>query len=659
MTSTAQSANLEYALMLGRMGFKEIPCCWPGPTGACACPKRHGGTPQKDKEIGKAPLTTHGLNDATADPTVIKRLWSTWPQANVAIDLTGYIMVDPDSEDAQLEAEELGLPPTLKRLSDNDAYIYKAPDGLPIARLTHRGKTGMIDVFSGGYCLVYGKHRTGCDISLQDLDIEPADAPQWVLDWINEWAEAKAKTAETVAANHTEDISLPPVRLRPTAMEWWEGKKTRRGPEGIDRSETLYQIGIFLARANASATVIAYALAERDTTLGYAKFSDRKDAAIRYTEMAERAIAAQSRDDEPSSGGSNGNRNKEADSTEPVYQLQVFDAMDIDPRPVGWLWQNRIPAGKFSILAGDPGLGKSYLTLDLAARISVGGPWPDGSRAPQGNTLIISVEDGLHDTIRPRLDNLGADLRRIRLSSGMVRSDDDRKSLSLVDHLEQLETEIVRFQTKLSILDPILAFTGSKDTHRSSDVRAVLAPLAEMADRTGCAILAIIHLNKKSGEFNSIYRLTGSLDFAAAARSIMFVAKHPDKEDRRVFVVGKANLSTVPEGLNYSIQAEGAHGVFAWGGISDIDANDLLNQPSGEDRSARREAIDFLIAFLESGDRPSREVLDAAQQNAINDKTLRRAAKDIGVHIYQSKTATGTKGSPGWMWGFIPPEQER
>ena len=350
----------------------------------------------------------------------------------------------------------------------------------------------------------------------------------------------------------------------------------------------------------------------------------------------------------------NGNRDEPSEIT---YQLQVLNASDVAPKPISWLWRNRIPAGKFSILAGDPGLGKSYLTLDLAARITHGGKWPDGDDVEQGNVLIISVEDGLADTIRPRLDNLGADVRRIRLSSGMVRSDEDRKSLSLVDHLLELETEITSNGIKLCILDPILAFMGSKDTHRSSDVRAVLAPLAEMADTTGCAILAIIHLNKKSGEFNSIYRLTGSLDFSAAARSIMFVAKHPEDENRRVFVVGKANLSTVPDGLDYSMQAEGDHGVFVWGGVSDIDANELLSQPNHEERSARSEAKDFLFNFLADGPKNAKDVLKAAQQNAIADKTLRRAAKEIGVEIWQGGNSTGKKGSPGWVWGFIPSDE--
>jgi putative DNA primase/helicase len=203
--------------------------------------------------------------------------------------------------------------------------------------------------------------------------------------------------------------------------------------------------------------------------------------------------------------------------------------------------------GKLSIIAGDPGLGKSYLTLDVSARISLGGPWPDGGNAPQGNVLIISAEDGLEDTIRPRLDLLDADLSRIHAVSTTLRQGNQEVPFSLIDHLVQLEQAIIQHNAVLLVLDPVLAFTGKRtDTYKSSEVRAVLAPLATMADRTGCAVLAVLHLNKRSGELNSIYRLTASLDFAAAARSVLVVGKHPDDSNCRVLAPVKMNCRQCP-----------------------------------------------------------------------------------------------------------------
>ena len=183
----------------------------------------------------------------------------------------------------------------MKRLSRNDDYISRAPEGLPVARLIRRGSSGAIDALSGGYCVVYGRHRSGCEIALQDLDIPPPAAPQWVLDWIEERAKAHEQASVAMEASTSGPTGQPPVRLRPTAMEWWTGAKIK----DEDRSATLYQIGVFLAEANAGAAVIADALAERDATLGYRKFSNRKDAIRQYAAIAQKAIAAQTRRDEP------------------------------------------------------------------------------------------------------------------------------------------------------------------------------------------------------------------------------------------------------------------------------------------------------------------------------------------------------------------------
>ena len=146
----------------------------------------------------------------------------------------------------------------------------------------------------------------------------------------------------------------------------------------------------------------------------------------------------------------------------------------------------------------EPGLGKSYMALDIASRLPLGGPWPDAGMAAEGNVLVVSAEDGLEDTIRPRLDSLGATLSRIHAIGITLKQGDQQVSLSLAEHLMQLEEAILHHRAVLLVLDPILAFLGRKaDTHKSSDVRAVLAPLAAMDDRTGRATLAILHLNKR------------------------------------------------------------------------------------------------------------------------------------------------------------------
>jgi RecA-family ATPase len=337
----------------------------------------------------------------------------------------------------------------------------------------------------------------------------------------------------------------------------------------------------------------------------------------------------------------------------PEYRLRTYNAADIIPRQIYWLWPQRLPLGKFAILAGDPGLGKSYLTLDIAARISLGGPWPDGARSGKAsNVLIISVEDGKEDTIVPRLMSLGAALPNIHIIDSIVESDTETAGFNLQDHLLLLEEEIIRTEATLLILDPILAFTGAKkDTHKASDVRAVLAPLASMADRTMCVILAIMHMNKRSGELNSIYRITSSLDFAAAARSVQVVGKDPEDENRRILAPVKMNLSAMPSSLRYGFSSDGA---FSWYGETSLQADDILQAPSQQERSALDEAIDFINDVLADGPMLSRLVLEAAREHDISEKTLRRAAKQIGVCVEQAARKTGQRGSPGWYWNMLP-----
>jgi hypothetical protein len=210
-----------------------------------------------------------------------------------------------------------------------------------------------------------------------------------------------------------------------------------------------------------------------------------------------------------------------------------------------------------------------------------------------------------------------------------LKQDDKDVALSLAEHITQIEAAINEYKAILLILDPILAFTGKKaDTYKSSDVRAVLAPLAAMAERTSCSILSVLHLNKRSGENNSIYRLTASLDFTAVARSVLVVGKHPDNPNKRVLAPVKSKLSTPPESMEFYFTNEGC---FAWGGVVDLDANAILSTPDSEERTIRGAAKDYLKAVLSVGAVPSKDVIEDGKQCGYNETTLRRAAKDIGV----------------------------
>jgi putative DNA primase/helicase len=169
---------------------------------------------------------------------------------------------------------------------------------------------------------------------------------------------------------------------------------------------------------------------------------------------------------------------------------------DVHPEPVMWIWPGRLAAGKFALLVGDPGLGKSWIALDMAARLSAGSPWPDGAPAvsPPAGALLLSAEDGLADTIRPRLDGLGGHSSRIH-HVAILRAGDQERSIQLSD-IGALEDAIAQTSARLVAIDPIAAYLGGTDSHRDADVRGLVSPLAALAERTGAAILGIMHLSK-------------------------------------------------------------------------------------------------------------------------------------------------------------------
>jgi len=209
---------------------------------------------------------------------------------------------------------------------------------------------------------------------------------------------------------------------------------------------------------------------------------------------------------------------------------------NVEREQLTWLWPGRIPLGKLTLLAGDPGLGKSFVTLDIAARVSSGSPWPDMPLFPQSpsGVVLFNAEDDLGDTIAPRLDKAGADDTNILIVEG-VSFMGQRRHFSLEQDLQRL-VEVIEQNpgTRLVIIDPISAYTGKVDSHNNSEVRGLLAPLAEIASRFDLSIVAVTHLSE-SGGAKAVYRAMGSLAFAAASRAVWAIVKDQDDPQRRLF----------------------------------------------------------------------------------------------------------------------------
>jgi hypothetical protein len=227
-------------------------------------------------------------------------------------------------------------------------------------------------------------------------------------------------------------------------------------------------------------------------------------------------------------------------------------ASEIEPEPITWLWPNRIAIGKQTLIAGNPGLGKSQLTAFLTAVVTTGGEWPCGEgRADQGNVVIFSAEDDAADTIVPRLLAAGADRSRVQIAEAVTTSDGkgntSRRMFHLQDDLARLESLLSKIgDVRLVIIDPITAYLCGVDTHRNSDVRGVLGLVAEMAARHHVAIVVISHWNK-SGIGSAVNRVTGSGAFTTAVRAAYMVAKDPDDALRCLFIPMKNNLARIDD----------------------------------------------------------------------------------------------------------------
>ncbi len=332
-------------------------------------------------------------------------------------------------------------------------------------------------------------------------------------------------------------------------------------------------------------------------------------------------------------------------------RLVVRRASDIAPQPVRWLWPGRLPLGKVTLLAGEPGLGKSQLTCEIAASVSTGREWPLGEgRAPPGNVLIFSAEDDPADTIIPRLQAAGADLKRVSIVTS-VRRGNARRSFSLQDDLPLLEAEIERIgDLVLVIIDPVTSYLGKVDSHKNAELRAVLEPLGELAARRGFSVLAVTHFSK-GGTGSANNRIIGSIAFVAAARAAHIVALDKDDEERRLFIPTKNNVGPKCQGLSFRMQLlKISNGEFApsvlWEGATDISAEEALGIGSGRDRSApaREEAEEFLKAILAHAPLPQRRIKSEAEQAGVAWAAVRRAKTTLGV------TASKSGLDGGWVW---------
>lgn len=310
---------------------------------------------------------------------------------------------------------------------------------------------------------------------------------------------------------------------------------------------------------------------------------------------------------------------------------------DIEPEKVRWLWKPYIPLGKVTILQGDPGLGKTFIATQLAAIVTNGETTPfceDAKKTKAGNVIFQTAEDGLGDTIRVRLDEAEADCKRVFFI------DEGDRALTLDDH--RLKKAIQIRRPKLVIIDPLQAYLGAgTDMHRANEIRPLMTKLSNIATECGCAILLIGHQTKAKSN-NAIYRGLGSIDIAAAARSVLVVCKAPEIEYRRAIVPIKSSLAPTGQTILFDLDHDRG---FEWVGFSSLTQDDLLNSRSGESVGKKESTLDDCAEFLKSklsqGRLPAKELKQAALKAGFSEATINRARKKAPIRGIK-------KGKGGW-----------
>jgi hypothetical protein len=329
----------------------------------------------------------------------------------------------------------------------------------------------------------------------------------------------------------------------------------------------------------------------------------------------------------------------------------VVALSQIAPEPLRWLSPGRLAAGKITLLDGDPGLGKSTLLCEFAARISRGDPLPGGDAAPPRPVVLMSAEDDPYDTIRPRIDAAGGDPRRV-IAFATLPNDASTETLGAIpDHLYVIEEIITRTRAALLIIDPLVAFLArGHNANSDQGVRRAFHALKGLAERTGVAIVAVRHLNK-SMTANPLYRGGGSIGIIGAARCGLLLAPDPEDAERRILASTKDNLGLPPPSLAFRLLSSPGSDVarVVWEGESQWTAGQLLRESASgvPTHSLLADAREWLRAALADGPRSAREILREAADAGLGRNLLYTARKLEGVAIAKERIPGGR-----WVWSY-------
>ena len=533
-----------WALFYASRGWPVLPL-HSAEKGRCSCGDPNCGS------AGKHPRTQHGVKDASKDPEQIHRWWRLWPDANVGIAtgvVSGILVVDIDPRNGgeksyeQLQNELPDAFTTLLKVRTGSGGAHLYFECLSPTPCRTNIRPGIDIKADGGYVVAPSSwHVSGTRyrfVSNSGLVVPPL--PTALRDLILGWTQAHVASGE-------EPPKLDIDRLRVSAEI---KNQIRAGAPKGKRSEAIFAAIRAMIKAGHSNDEIRAVLMDPANSLS----EKPRDKGLAWlTGEVTRARAKPDRDNSSKAqlGDSNNTSQTKPGSNRVLISRR---AAEVQPEAIRWLWPERIALGKNSLIAGQPGLGKSQITTYLAAITSSGGTWSTGEVCAAGDVLLLSAEDDPADTIRPRLEACGANLDRVHIIEA-VRHAQRERAFNLKGDLEALAAKLKATPgAKLVTIDPISAYLGDIDSHNNSAVRGVLAPLAKLASDHGVAVVSVTHLTKDPSA-DPLTRVIGSTAFGAAVRTAFLIAPDKVSPERRLFLPLKSNISRACSGLAFHIES--------------------------------------------------------------------------------------------------------
>ncbi|MHC4621269.1 MAG: bifunctional DNA primase/polymerase [Planctomycetota bacterium] len=621
-----ENSTLECALYYISQGWAVLPL-YTVEDSKCSCGRTDCQSPAKHPY---APYVPNGTKDATTNRQTVERWFNGTVDLNVGVcagQESGLVLLDIDPRHGGNESLEQHkpIPKTLEVITGSGGrhLYFQHPGDVEIRNSAGTLGPGLDVRGHHGYVVAPpSKHICGEQYrwAIDPRAIKPAPCPRWIIK-----QEDAQRRGTTPGAGGTDD----PI------------------PEG-ERDNNLTSLAGSMRRRGMDCEAIYAALSKTNQKRCNPPLPDKDIKRIA------RSVSNYAPD--------------RADRAEDIgYAPIIIRLSDVKPQKLLWLWQDKIPMGNVTLIVGHPGLGKSVLTMCLAAHVTKGKPWPDAPtiKNPVGSVILLTGEDSLADVVRVRLDAAQADVGRVIALEGVCARDkegkiiDDGICFDIGKHTEAMESLILQTgDVRLIIIDPLASFMGRTDSHKNAEVRGVLTKLQKLAERHCVAVVGVTHYNKNAKLKSASNRIIGSIAFNAMARAVWNVFRDPDDPDgpRRLFLPGKNNLTKDPTGLPFelvSVSENEAAGQLAsvkcvFGAEPDWRTpDDIFGAEESENNSTKlNDAIEWLKDALERGPQDKDKIRDLAELNGISQRTLDRAK--VKVRVISKQTGRGDERRSTW-----------